>query len=249
MDISVIIPAHKEGRLAHRTMNSVFRSAKYASESGIVTEIVIVLDRPDRETQDYFKRYDDSEVKIHTSDFGDAGLARNHGVERATGKYIAFSDADDLFGKNWLNAAFHEAESRGEYGVYYPEYVICFEGENLLVQCKDSDDETLSIGDMIEYNCWNSVHFLARRTLLLENPFVPTPLESGFGYEDWHWYCEIIANRIPIRIVRESCVFYRKKLHGSRLFEHNHSRTVIPKSKLFEPAIFSSLINRGKNKA
>lgn len=246
MDISVIIPAHKEGRLAHHTMNSVFRAAEYASESGIRTEIVVVLDRPDKKTQEYFGCYKDSEVKLYTSDFGDAGLARNHGVESATGKYAAFSDADDLFGKNWLKTAFHEAERRGEYSVYYPEYVICFEGENLLVRCKDSDDEALSVGNMIEYNCWNSVHFLASRTLLLENPFVPTPLESGFGYEDWHWYCEIIAKRIRIRIVPDSCVFYRKKLQGSRLFEHNHSQTVIPKSKLFEPAIFSSLMNKEK---
>jgi len=246
IDISVVISAHREGRLAHPTLRSVFRSAAFANESGVRSEVIVVLDRADSETRAYFETCGHPCLKLYQVDLGDPGMARNHGVEKASGKYVAFSDADDLFGKGWLGAAFQYAESRGEFCVYYPEYVICFERENLIVRCKDTDDETLNISTMIEFNCWNSVHFLAPKTLLAENPFRPTPLDSGFGYEDWHWYCELIADGIPIRIVPESCVFYRKKLNGSRLSAHNQHQVVIQPSKLFDPEIFSSLI-REKN--
>ena len=33
---------------------------------------------------------------------GDLGRVRNALVPRATGRYIAFLDADDLFSENWL---------------------------------------------------------------------------------------------------------------------------------------------------
>lgn len=43
-DISVVIPAHHEGRLANHTLASVFRSAEYAASKGLLTEILVVMD-------------------------------------------------------------------------------------------------------------------------------------------------------------------------------------------------------------
>jgi glycosyltransferase involved in cell wall biosynthesis len=246
-DISVIIPAHHEGRLAHTTMRSVFRALRYANERGVKTEIIVVMDRPDEKTKEYFARYRNSEIKIHKVDFGDPGCSRNYGINMSSSKYIAFLDADDLFGKNWLKAAYDEAEINRDYCVYHPEYVVCFESENFLVRYRGIDDEEFYPGNMIEHNCWIS-SFLCPRSLFMESPFVNTPCGSGFGYEDWHWYCEIIARGISIKIVPDTCMFYRRKLHGSRLAEDNLNYVVIRQSKLFEPSIFSSMLKKEKIK-
>lgn len=243
-DISVIIAAHNEGRLVHPTMRSVFRAIEYANDKEIKTEIIVILDKPDEKTEKYFDRYGNSEIKINRVDFADPGLSRNYGVHLSSSKYIAFLDADDLFGKNWLDAAYHEAEKHNDFCVYHVEYVIFFEAENIFTQCKGSEDKELNIGTMIEYNCWNSVHCLTQRELLIENKFISTPSDSGFGYEDWHWYCEIIAKGINVKVVPHTCVFHRKKFAGSRLEEHNCNNVVIKPSKLFEPAVFNSIINK-----
>jgi len=242
-DISVIITAHHEGRLAHPTIRSVFRAVGYANESGIEAEIIVVMDRPDEKTQEYFSTYRNSEIRINSVDFGDPGLSRNYGVHLSLGKYVAFLDADDLFGKNWLKAAYHEAEINRDFCVYHPEYVICFERENLLARYKGSDDEEFYLGNLIENNCWIAA-FLSQRSLVAKNPFAPTPSGSGFGYEDWHWYCEIIAKGITIKTVPDSCMFYRRKLQGSRLSEDNYDCVVIRPSELFEPSTFSSLLKK-----
>ena len=243
-DISVIILAHHEGRLAHASMRSVFRTVAYANESGIKSEVIIVMDKPDEKTKEYFARYRNSEIKIHKVNFADPGLSRNFGVHISSGKYIAFLDADDLFGKNWLQAAYHEAEKHNDFCVYHVEYVIFFEAENIFTQCKGSEDKELNIGTMIEHNCWNSVHFFTQKGLLIENKFISTPSGSGFGYEDLHWYCEIIAKGINVKVVPNTCVFHRKKFTGSRLEEHNYNNVVIKPSKLFEPEVFNSIINK-----
>ena len=245
-DISVIVTAHHEGRLAHRTMRSLFRAVEYARERNVSCEIVVVMDKPDDNTKDYFSRYDGSKIVVRAVDFGDPGLSRNYGVSASSGKYIAFLDADDLFGETWLKAAYEEARNIKGEGVFHPEYVICFERENWIMRCKNMDDSDFYLSNLIEHNCWNSVHFLAQKSLLIENPFIGTPIDSGFGYEDWHWNCEIIAKGIRVRLVPETCVFYRKKKYGSRNAVHNHNNVLIPPSKLFAPAKYSALLEDEK---
>jgi len=246
IDITVIITAHYEGRLAHHSMNSIFRAIDYAKFYDISTEVIVVLDSPDKLTAEYFSRYKNPDVLIEQTDFEDPGLSRNHGVTNSSGKYIAFLDADDLFGKTWLKAAFEEAQKTNKYRVFHPEYVICFGQENYLVKNNGMDDKNFSLGNMIEYNCWNSVHFLTEKALLLENPFIKTPHDSGFGYEDWHWNCEVIAKGILITVVPETCVFYRKKNQGSRLNRHDQNKVLIPPSKLFDPILFSTMLQEEK---
>jgi len=243
-EISVIVTAHREGRLAHHTLQSIFRSAAYAKTIGIRTEVIVVLDNPDALTELYFSRYTGTELLSDVISVGDPGLARNHGVKLASGKFVAFLDADDLMGETWLaNAYSAAADNSEEKVVFYPEFVVFFDNKHLIFKAKGSGDRDFRATDLIEYNCWNSVHFLASRQLLLSHPFEATPTGSGFGYEDWHWYCDSMAMGCQVKIVDGTNIFYRSKASGSRLSAHNECSVVCPSSKLFEPHLFSSLMD------
>jgi glycosyltransferase involved in cell wall biosynthesis len=245
VDISIIITAHAEGLLVHRTLRSVARSIVVAESQGVSCEVIVVLDSPDSRTLEYFSQQHaewPGEMKICQVDFRDPGLARNYGAIVASGKYIAFIDADDLFGDKWLSRAYDVVQRDESAVVCYPEYVVVFDHQNLIAKYIGTDDPLFNYQNLIEYNRWNSVHFLIEKQYFLLNQFTPTPQSSGLGYEDWHWYCEALARGYTIKIVPETCVFYRRKASGSRLLEHNNEMTVLPKTKLFRPDIFNKLI-------
>src|SRR3989338_9753495 len=152
--ISVIVTAHHEGRLAHRTMRSLLRAAEHAKEKGLPTEIIVVMDRPDKNTIDYFSAYNLSEIRVVSVDFGDLGLSRNYGGKISSGKYIYFLDADNLFGKDWLWKAFQYLEASDKNIIVHPEYHIVFETRNLIWHQISSIDPHFRPTDLLEYNYW-----------------------------------------------------------------------------------------------
>jgi glycosyltransferase involved in cell wall biosynthesis len=234
IDISVVVTAHKEGILAHRTIRSILRSIDYAEANNISAEIIIILDNPDDATKTYFSDLQDHRIRTENVLFADPGLSRNRGVELAKGKWIAFLDADDLFSETWLTKAFLEGEKSSESRVYHPEYFVFFEGEYFVSRSNSTLDKNFNKDNLFQFNYWNSVHFFTLKEILIQVPFTPTKLDSGFGYEDWHWHCEIVASDIPVVRVDETVIFYRKKTNGSRLKEHLSSNVLIPPTKLFD---------------
>ena len=242
MDISVIIAAHNEGRLLHPTLESVRKAMARAAVDGITSEVIVVLDRADAATVSFIASQKD--LVIETTSFADPGPARNRGVHLAAGRYLALLDGDDLMGENWLAAAFHQAEASKVEAVHYPEYVVIFGARDMLLRPRGTRHPDFSFDTLMEYNCWNSVHFLAPRSLVTRHPFCSGVLSTGFGYEDWHWYCEIVASGVEIETVPETCVFYRRKKSSSRLTAFGSMDVLLPPSSLFEPAKLAEIRGR-----
>lgn len=106
INISVILTAHREGRLAHPAHMSALAAMREAKLQNISSELIIILDRSDDATRNYFLHYKALDATLIEVDFGDPGLARNTGIRHARGQAIAFLDADDLWGNEWLALAY-----------------------------------------------------------------------------------------------------------------------------------------------
>jgi glycosyltransferase involved in cell wall biosynthesis len=242
-DISVIIPAHHEGRLAHTTMRSLFRSVKYANERGVKTEIIIVMDKPDDKTLEYFSRYENSELLIKTVDFGDLGFTRNFGVNLSSGKYVTFLDGDNLYGQNWIYESVRYLEENNDIDIIvHPDYHIAFEAENgIWQQVSSNDSRKFNIKNLIEYNYWDAV-CATKKQILLKYPYRATTGSKGFGFEDWHFNCETLAAGIEHLIIPGTVHFMRKKRTGSLATFTLQDNRIIRPTKLFEPAIFKFFV-------
>lgn len=239
-DISVIVTAHHEGRLAHRTMRSVSRAVNYALSKGVRAETIVVMDSPDRRTEEYFSSVDDAMVTVKGVKFGDLGLSRNFGVGQASGGYIAILDADDLMGISWLHDGYTYLRDKSSDLIVHPEYNIYFGAKNMIFRQQSSTDGRVLI-DLMENNCWASI-CAAKKSLLLKYPYETTTWGSGFGYEDWHWNCETLAGGIEHHVVPGTVCFVRSKRTASLLLTSNQQHRIMRPTGLFDPERFGPIV-------
>jgi len=93
--ISVIIPVYNGAAFISEAIESVL------SQSHQAMEIVVIDDGSTDETASIVRQFD-SPVRYHYQTNGGTGVARNNGIRIATGRFLAFLDADDLWTKDKL---------------------------------------------------------------------------------------------------------------------------------------------------
>lgn len=92
--VSVILPTYNRACLINRSIKSVLNQT-YTN-----IELIIVDDASDDNTEEVVKAFNDNRIVYiqHIKNTGGAG-ARNSGIKKSQGKYIAFQDDDD----EWIN--------------------------------------------------------------------------------------------------------------------------------------------------
>ena len=232
VDISCVLTLHGEGIKAHPTFCSLDRARRFARQRGVTVELVVVKDKIKPHTERYLAFHGPSAWdKTITTDFGDPGLARNVGVEVSLGRSIFIMDGDDLISENWFYEAHYMGLSDSS-AILHPEVNISF-GERVFINY--SADQTLESFDpsniMFE-NYWTAL-LIARREVFQENPYKQTSPLGGFGFEDWHWNCEVMSKGYVHRSVPKTAHFIRIKPDG-RNFENNKNNTIIRYPTLFD---------------
>ncbi|MDR2852450.1 MAG: glycosyltransferase family 2 protein [Burkholderiaceae bacterium] len=214
MDISVVLNMHREGLIAKPSFDSLMLAKAAAERAGIAVEVVVILDRPDETTAELAAQWMPSDWKKILVDFGDLGHARNEGASIATGKYVAFLDADDLFGSNWLQAAYTAAKQEKRRVVWHPEISIYFGVIRKVFVHADMDQAEADPVGLMCSNYWTALCF-APRDLLKELPYPQTQLGNQIGFEDWAWNQSVMAHGAIHKIVPGTGHLIRVKQNGS----------------------------------
>ena len=110
--ITVIVPVYNGERYLAAAIESILRQTWRAVET-------IVIDDGSTDQSAAVARSFAPRVKYELVRHGGAGAARNRGVERATGDYLAFLDADDLWTHTKLELQMHRFHSNDA-----PDYVL-----------------------------------------------------------------------------------------------------------------------------
>ncbi len=112
--ISVVIPAYNAQDSISNAIQSIL------DQTRVVHEIIVVNDGSTDSTEEVVKQYQtDNGVDIKLINQANAGpsVARNHGVQLAIGKWIAFLDADDIWEKDKIEKQMILLESHPEYAL------------------------------------------------------------------------------------------------------------------------------------
>lgn len=107
MKVSIIIPVYNSSSLIERCFNSVLNQT-----GDFQLEIIVIDDCSTDNSVDIVKKYNNI-ILIQQANQGPA-LARNKGIERARGKYLAFLDADDFWMPRFLEKTITFLENHPE---------------------------------------------------------------------------------------------------------------------------------------
>lgn len=124
--VSIIIPCFNQGHFLEEAIKSCLKQT-YKN-----IEIIVINDASPDNTEEICKKYKDKIVYIkNKKNLASAG-ARNRGINKATGDYVAFLDADDIMFPWAVKASIETLEENPHINFSYGDYFIFSESTHSL---------------------------------------------------------------------------------------------------------------------
>jgi glycosyltransferase involved in cell wall biosynthesis len=111
--ISVVIPVYNGEKTIIETIESVQK------QSFSYFELIVINDGSTDKSMELIQNVKDQRLKIFSYQNGGLSVARNRGIDRATGEFSAFLDADDLWTPDKLELQVAALQQCPESGVAY----------------------------------------------------------------------------------------------------------------------------------
>lgn len=221
MHVSIIIPIYEAEKYLKRCLDSVLQQT-YKD-----IEIILVDDgSPDRcpvICEAYKKK--DSRIKVIHSENCEQCVARNLGMESASGKYISFVDADDVLSECAIETLLSIAEE-GKYDIVSGNYYRVNEKIKISSNCYSS-------GEINKYGCKDH----KKRYNLYKT-------SSSFGYVWGKLYRTTFINEHKIRFDSSKKVFMEDALFNLKAISFNPSYYVLNKPIYYYYIYESSTSNK-----
>lgn len=228
VDVSCVVIGHRESHVITPTIKSVLRSSRYANKCGVRTEVIVVLDNPDSDTEEVINGLSDLPVDVHRVKFKDLSCSRNYAIGVCNGSYVAFVDGDDLWSKNWVIDSYMKANKENDC-VLHPEYNVYFgAADQHVLHHVGMDESDFLLSSIYRTNYWTALAFSSRK-IFERYPYKENRIRDGFGYEDWTWNVETIANGIRHLVVPGTSHFIRRSIGDGSLLNKTNAAKSLPK--------------------
>ncbi len=119
-DVSVIIPTYNRCHLVKEAIESVLQ------QNHVDFEVIVVDDGSTDGTASVCRDFSDDRVRYYYQNNSGQSSARNLGLIKARGKYIAYLDEDDLWPLGYLEVVVRELDRREDYGASYARVIESF---------------------------------------------------------------------------------------------------------------------------
>jgi len=199
--VSVVIPAYNAMTFLPETLASVL------NQTFSDFEVLIINDGSQDNVEQWANEVTDERVKlISQANQGLAG-ARNTGILKSRGKYIAFLDADDVWDAAKLEKQVNRFEQNPKLGVVDTHVFFVDEQGNKLFPAGASYPE----GSLLERQIVTNLVLCGSSAMVRRECFETVGLfnTSLRACEDWEMWARIAFN-YPFSIIEEPLVYYRQ---------------------------------------
>lgn len=198
--ISVVIPAYNADRTILETVESV------QQQTFSDFELIVINDGSTDRTPELLQSVEDQRLKIFSYENGGLPIARNRGISHATGEFITFLDADDLWTPDKLELQLAALQQHPEAGVAYSWTYFMHEKENIIHPGDRIFFEGNVQANLLVHNFIDSGSNVLIRRQAVESvgDFDPTCA----GCADWDYWLRLAASWHFV-VVPKHQIFYR----------------------------------------
>ena len=200
--VSIIIPAYN----AENTIVETIISLQKQTLQDI--EILVIDDGSKDKTVDVVQQLTDPRIQVFIYPNGGVSVARNRGIEKAKGEFIAFVDSDDLWTEDKLELQLAALEQHPDASAVYSWTVNMMDnGKSLsFVQGGESTLEGNIYPDLLlGHFIGNASNVLVRRDVI----DVVGGYEPNLEFSDWD-FCLRVAAKFNFAVVPKPQILYRK---------------------------------------
>lgn len=179
--VSVIIPAYNKAELTRIAILSVLNQT-YNN-----IEIIVIDDGSLDNTKEIVKNINDSRIKYFYKKNGGACSARNYGIKKSNGKFLAFLDCDDIYFNTKIEKSINALINNISYKFLYTEVKYINQKDHIIGYSKKFKNHPKSgwIGKKLilgSHNITNSTLVIYKECVDLvgdfdENIFIPADRE------------------------------------------------------------------------
>ncbi len=190
--ISLIIPVFNAARFLPEAIDSVRKQSRK------VDEIIVVDDASTDDTARVAKTLGPDIILVSCDNNGGPAVARNKGIERASGAIIAFLDADDIWPHDSVEVRLQALETDKSLAIVSGQIEAI--GTSLPARPKNF------AGDFVGY----AMHFgcaLIRREAFEKVGMLNSSLRTG---EDSDWFMRAREKGIGIKVLNQVVMIYRR---------------------------------------
>ena len=235
--VTVITPVYNGERYIEGAITSLL------AQSFQDWELVIIDDGSSDSTPQILEKLADPRIQIIRQENAGEANARNVGLNHATGEYISFLDADDLYLPNALEDLSSFLDLHPEFDVIYSDGQICDDQDHPLMRLSEIRSG-IYLGNILEQVVLSSsvitvpVCTMTRRSKILENAikfdpnlvigpdwdfWIQLAAHVGFGYLDkttckYRVHNTNVTRRVDVEKRKHDQVFGRLKVMNSDWF-------------------------------
>ncbi|MER3492124.1 MAG: glycosyl transferase family A [Mastigocladus sp. ERB_26_2] len=197
--ISVIIPTYNSEKTIRHTIESVLQ------QTFSDFELIIINDGSTDSSLEVISQFQDSRIKVFSFDNAGGNVSRNRGLKQATGEFVSFLDADDLWTPDKLELQLNALKANPQAAVAYSwtDY-IDEQGKFLLsgthITAHGNVYEQLLISNFLE----NGSNPLIRREVLVELGGFDEELTAA---QDWDMWLRLAQNFNFIAVPRVQILY------------------------------------------
>lgn len=198
--VSCVIPTHNRVDLLPRALESVLNQT-YAN-----IEVIVVSDGSTDNTNEIMNLYCESDKRIKFINYFPArggNIARNTGIEKSNGEYIAFLDDDDEWMPDKIEKQIRMMKDKNV-GLVYTGVRIIYVNEDVAYSFMGKEEGNLSEKIMLDNCIGTTSTVMIRKALLNSVGMFDVNLRALQDYDLWIRLCQVCN----VAVVREQLINY-----------------------------------------